>query len=233
MANSARTKPGQEPATVTLNEGPNQLDKVAFSYEKNKKVINTTLTVVILAVAGYFGYKNFVAAPKNEKAALAMRSAEQFFAMDSVNLALNGDAQVAGFLKIIKKYDGTPSANAAQYYAGVCYLKMGDFKNAIKYLQAFNAHGTALEHAASGLLGDAYMESGDVKKGIENYKSATSDATDDVFSPIYLQRLAVAYEKNNQPEDAKKAYARIRDEYPRSMQARDVDKSLAKMGELN
>jgi len=233
MANSARTRPGQEPATATLNEGPNPLEKVAFSYEKNKKAINTTLTVIVLAVAGYFGYKSFVSGPKNEKAAIAMRTAEQYFAIDSVNMALNGDAQAAGFLKIIKKYDGTPSANVANYYAGVCYLKMGDYKNAIKYLKEFNAHGTALEHAASGLLGDAYMESGDTKKGLEQYKNATSDNTDDVFTPIYLQRLAVAYQKNNQQEDAKKAYMRIRDEYPRSFQARDVDKSLAKMGVIN
>lgn len=218
---------------VELNTtGPNTLEKIAMGYEQKKKMINTVLLVVVIAVAGFFAYKNFVVAPNEEKAALAMMTAEQYFAMDSVNLALNGDARNAGFLKITKKYSGTSSANLANYYAGICYLKMSDYKNAIKYLSDFDASGTILGHARSGLLGDAYMETNEVKKGIDHYKEATTDKNDEVYTPIYLQRLAIAYEKNNQPEDAKKAYLRIRDEYPRSFQSRDVEKSLAKLGVL-
>lgn len=221
------------PITEGTNDGMDTLEKISGVYEKNKKGINTAVTIILVAVIGIFAYLKLVVAPKEEKASIAMMRAEQMFSIDSVNLALNGDAQNAGFLKVIKKYDGTASANLSCYYAGVCYLKMGDYKNAIKYLNDFNAHGTVLAHAKSGLLGDAYMETGDMKKGIAQYTEATSDKDDDVYTPIYLQRLAVAYEKNNQAEDAKKAYTRIRDEYPRSFQARDVDKSLAKLGVLN
>jgi tetratricopeptide (TPR) repeat protein len=218
---------------IELNtDGPNALEKIAVGYEQKKKMINTVLVVILVAIGGFFAYKNFVLGPKEEKASLAMMTAEQYFAMDSASLALNGDPRNAGFLKIIKKFEGTSSANLAHYYAGICYLKMADYKNAIKYLNDFDANGTVLAHAKSGLLGDAYLESNDLKKGIEQYKEATSDKEDEVYTPIYLQRLAVAYEKNNQPEEAKKAYMRIRDEYPRSYQSRDVEKSLAKMGVL-
>jgi TolA-binding protein len=214
-------------------EGLDTIEKIAVTYENKKKTINTALFAVVIAVGGFFAYKYLVQVPNQEKASIAMMRAEQMYAIDSVNLALNGDAQNAGFLKIIKKFDGTPSANIAEYYAGACFLRMGDFKSAIKHLEAFNPKGTVLETAKNGLLGDAYMESNDIKKGIEMYKEATKDADDDVYTPMYLQRLAVAFEKNNQLEDAKKSYIRIRDEFPRSFQSREVDKSLAQLGVLD
>jgi predicted negative regulator of RcsB-dependent stress response len=220
-------------STTQSTEGLNALEKLALIYEKKGKTINTIALVILLAVGGFFAYKYLVVAPNEEKASIAMMRAEQMFSIDSVNLALNGDPQNVGFLTIIKKYDGTSSANVAHFYAGSCYLKMGDFVNAIKQLKDFDAKGTVLEHARSGLLGDAYMETNDVKKAIEQFKAATADADDDVYTPIYLQRLAVAYEKNNQLEDAKNAYIRIRDEFPRSFQSRDVDKSLAMLGVLD
>jgi predicted negative regulator of RcsB-dependent stress response len=220
-------------STTQSTEGLNALEKLALIYEKKGKTINTIALVILLAVGGFFAYKYLVVTPNEEKASIAMMRAEQMFSIDSVNLALNGDPQNVGFLTIIKKYDGTSSANVAHFYAGSCYLKMGDFVNAIKQLKDFDAKGTVLEHARSGLLGDAYMETNDVKKAIEQFKAATADADDDVYTPIYLQRLAVAYEKNNQLEDAKNAYIRIRDEFPRSFQSRDVDKSLAMLGVLD
>ncbi|MDI9319886.1 MAG: tetratricopeptide repeat protein [Phycisphaerales bacterium] len=219
-------------STTQSTEGLDALEKIAVTYENKKNTINTIILVVVLAVGGFFAYKYLVVAPNEEKAGIAIMAAEQFYAMDSISRALNGDGQNAGFLKIIKKYDGTASANIAHYYAGSCYLKMGDYKSAIKHLGEFNAHGSLFEKAKSGLLGDAYMETNNVKKAIEQYKDATNDPDDNIYTPLYLQHLAVAYEKSNQTEEAKKAYIRIRDEFPRSFQSREVEKSLAQLGVL-
>lgn len=219
-------------STTPSTAGLGPLDKLSVLYENKKKPINMALGAVVLLVAGYFGYKNLIQKPNAEKAALAIVRAEQMYAIDSVNVALNGDGQNVGFLKIIKKYDGTPSANVAHFYAGSCYLKMGDFKSAVKHLNEFDSKGTIFAHAKSGLLGDAHMEQGDYKKAIEYFNAAVSDADDDVFTPRYLNRLALAYQKNNQEGEAKKAYIRIRDEYPRSMESRDVDRYLARLGVL-
>lgn len=231
MANTARTKPGAEPAIV--DEGSNALDNLQLKYEMNKKRINTAIAVVVIAVVGFFAYNKLYKEPQEEKAANAMSFAQRYFEADSVGKALNGDGQHAGFLKVTKKYSGTKSANLAHYYAGVCYLKMGDAKNAIKELEDFNGKNTIVAFMAWGALGDAYMETGNTKKGIDAYQKATGDKDDFAVTPLYLQRLGVAYEMNNQPEEAKKAYIRVRDEFPQSMQARDMDKSLARLGVLN
>jgi tetratricopeptide (TPR) repeat protein len=213
-----------------MSDGMNALEKISMAYESKKKQINTAIVAILVAIGGFFGYKNFVQAPKEEKANLALMRAEQYYMMDSVSLALNGDPTNAGFLKITNKFSGTAAANIAHYYSGACFMQLGDYKAAIKHLDDFNPKGTILAHAKSGLLGDAYMEQGDTKKAIEHYKSATSDNEDEIYTPIYLQRIAIAYEKNNQLEEAKKAYEKLKNDFPRSMQSRDAEKHLAKLG---
>ena len=230
MANTVRNKPGAERITA---EETNPLDNLQSRYEQNKKPINTIATIVVLAIVGFFAYQKLIKAPKENKAATAISYAQTFFAQDSLNKALNGDGQHLGFLKIIKKYSGTKSANLANYYAGICYLQMKDPKNAIKYLKEFDAHGTNVEYVANGALGDAYMESGNTKEGLEYYNKAASNKDDNLLTPMYLQRAGLAYEMSNQPDKAKEAYKRIRDEYPQSQQAREMDKNLARLGVLD
>jgi TolA-binding protein len=174
--------------------------------------------VIVAVVAGYFGYEKLYKEPREDKATTKSSIATRYYQMDSLNLALNGDGQNAGFLKIIKTYDGTSAANLARFYAGTCYLRMGDFNNAVKYLKDFNGKGTILAYEADGCIGDAYMEQGKIKDGI---------------TPIYLYRLGVAYEMDKQNAEAKKAFIRIRDEYPKSVVARDIDKELAQLGVLD
>ncbi|RYD55996.1 MAG: tetratricopeptide repeat protein [Sphingobacteriales bacterium] len=231
MASTARNKPGEEKITVVENDS-NAIDNLQFTYEKNKKPINTIVTLVVVAIVGYFGYTKLYQEPRNEKAATAISFAQRYFEADSFNRALNGDGQHAGFLKITKKFSGTKAANVSNYYAGICYLNMGDFKNAIKHLEEFDGKGTTLEYLSYGVLGDANMEAGNTKKGIEYYNKAAGDAANSVVTPLYLFRAGLAYEMENKLDDAKKAYARIRDEYPQSAQARDMDKYLARLGEL-
>lgn len=232
MANSARTQPGVEQPAPEMPE-VNPLDQVTYMYEKYKKAISTSLTVVVVAVVGYIGYQKWYKEPEMEKAAAAMAMPQLYFQADSMNLALNGDGKNLGFLKIQKKYGGTPAANLANYYAGIAYMKTGDFKNAIKFLSAFDGKGTILGNQAKGNLGIAYMETGEVKKAIEQFQKATEDKEDIIVTPTFLYQLALAYEADKQADKAKETFKRIRDEFPRSIQASDMDKELARLGELN
>lgn len=227
MANTARNKPGVERVTI---EDDNTLERLQGSYEKNKKVINGVITAVLILVVGFFGYKKLYQAPRESKASAAISIAQRYFEMDSVSKALNGDGQNSGFLRVMKKYSGTKTANLCHYYAGICYLKMGDYKNAIKYLEDFDGKGTIAGYEAEGGLGDAYAETNNMKKAIEHYNKAAADKDNVVLTPIYLYRAGQAYELDNKPEEAKKAYLRIRDEYPQSPMARDMDKLLARLG---
>ncbi len=236
MANSARNQPGEEITTARRVQSEPEVDpleNIQAFYEKNKKILSTVTTVVLGVVVVYFAYTKLYKGPAEEKASTALSFPQLYFQVDSLNMALNGDGKNLGFTKIAKKYAGTAAGNLASYYEGVCFLKMGDYKSAIKSLEAFNGKGTMVGYGAWGLLGDAYMETGNSAKAIENFKKATEDKDNTLVTPMYLYHLGLAYEAANQPNEAKAAFKRIRDEYPRSMQARDMDKELARLGEVN
>jgi predicted negative regulator of RcsB-dependent stress response len=231
MANTTRTKPGEAPV-MTEADGTESLRKIQSSFEKNQKGIIGVVVAVVVLVGGYFGYKNFVEAPKEEKAASALFSAERWFELDSLNYTLNGDGQHPGALTVIKKYDGTKAANLARYYAGMSYLRTGDAKNAIAQLEKFDGKGTPFQYLAYGGLGDAYMETNNAAKGIEMYKKAAANEKDNFITPLYLFRAALANERSGKTDEAKKMYLELKNKYPYSMQARDIDKYLARVGEL-
>lgn len=70
-------------------------------WETNNKSILVALAAVILITGGYFVYKYWFKLPENQKAVDAIAKAQQYFASDSLQKALNGDGQSAGFLKVI------------------------------------------------------------------------------------------------------------------------------------
>ena len=80
---------------------------------------------------------------------------------------------------------------------------------------------------------EAYMESGNNAQAIESFKKATADKDDAFVTPLYLYELGLAYEAANNAKDAKAAFQRIRDEYPKSIHARDIDKELARLGDVD
>ena len=67
--------------------------------------------------------------------------AEQYFRADSFALALNGDGNAYGFKKIIDEY-GTLAGEAVYFYAGICELQLGQYKNAIDYLKKYDGDDT-------------------------------------------------------------------------------------------
>ena len=105
---------------------------------KYGKVLTIVSLAVILLGGGWYAYKNFVQGPKETKASDAIFKAEEYYRMDSINLALNGDGQYWGFLKVIDKYGGTKAGNLANFYAGSCYIKLNDNEKAIKFLKKFS-----------------------------------------------------------------------------------------------
>ena len=141
-------------------------------WTKYQKQITIVLAVIVLGVGGWWGYRNFVVKPKAEKAIDAMFKAEEYYRMDSLQKALNGDGINWGFVRVIKEYGGTETGNLAHLYAGDCYLRTGDFNNAVKHLKEYSGSAKQLQARAYKLLGDAYSELGKNDDALSNYKKA-------------------------------------------------------------
>ncbi len=209
-------------------------DRVTGFWQKNSKNILVGLAAVVLLAGGIAAYKYFVAAPKLKKSDEAIFRAEAYFRMDSLQLALNGDAANPGFLKIINNYNGTPAANLAKYYAGACYLKLGDYKNAEKWLKEFNTNSVQINARAKSLLADTYAEQGKKEEAAPLYREAAIAFEKDEFNASeYLFRAGYLYESIGKNQEAIEAYKLIKVKYPRTERGFEIDKYLARLGETN
>jgi len=216
---------------VHLEEERNVVAEVEQYWSKYGKLAGYIIGAIVVLIVGYLGYKNFMQEPNEKKAMEAMYHAEEYYRMDSVKLALNGDNINAGFAKIVSKYGGTKAANLAAFYAGSCYLKLGDYSNAVKYLKDFSTSDQLLQARAYGLLGDAYSEQNKKEDAVDEYKKAGSlFEKDDVLSPEYLYRAGYLYESMGKNKEAIEMYQAIKDKYPKSQRGGDIDKYLARLG---
>ena len=203
---------------------------------KYSKFIVYGIAAVVLLVGGYIAYLKYYKAPAEVAANEVIWKAEQNFRVDSFRLALNGDGTKVnpGFLKIIRNNDGTKAANLSKYYAGICYLQMGDFNNSIKFLEDFSTDQPELKLRTSGSLGDAYAELGKNDKAVEHYKKAsTTFEEDEINSSEYLYRLGQLYDKMGKSSDAIAAFKSLREKYPQTMRGQEAEKYLAKLGDTS
>lgn len=214
-----------------LEEEKNPVAKLQKAWDRYGKQASYVLLAVLVIVAGFLAYRNMVSEPNEKKATEAMFRAEEYYRQDSARLALNGDNINAGFVKIISKYGGTKAANLAAFYAGSCYLKLGDYNNAVKYLKDFSTSVKQLQERSFGLLGDAYSEQNKKEEAAEQYKKAgTYYEKDELFSPEYLFRSGYLYESMGKNQDAIAMYLLIKEKYPNSQRGADIDKYLARLG---
>lgn len=202
----------------------------SFDQQKGLKVLIAVLAAILIIGGGIFGYQEWIVKPKSEKAASAMVDVERFFENQQYEEAINGDGQNRGALAIISEYGNTKAGNLARYYAGMSFLHLGEFQEAIKHLDAYKKEsGTVLQALAEGGKGDAYLELGQEDKAEAAYRKVIN-YKDELVSPIYLFRLAMLLDEKDQKEDAIKLLKEIKSDYPLSVQAQDVEKYLGYLG---
>lgn len=197
--------------------------------EKYQKQLLIGVCVVVGIVLIILGVRNFYSKPREVAAENEIYKAQQYFAVDSFSLALNGDGiNFLGFKEIASKYGRTPSGNLASAYAGICYYNEADYQNAIKYLSQFDGKDAYLTTSVVGLIGDCYVETGDISKAISYFEKAGS-LKNEVLSPVFLKKAGLAYESQNQAQKAEKCYTQIKEQYSQSQEAADIDKYIARV----
>jgi len=213
------------------HEETNQtLVKMQGFWARFQKPTLIVLVVIILGGGGWYGYNEYIAKPKEEKAAEALFKAQQYFSQDSSNLVLNGDGQSKGVLYVIKTFGGTKAANLAKYYAGVSYLKLGDFNNAVKYLKDFSTDAKQIQLLAYGCLGDAYSELNKKEEAVENYKKAAGIfEKDENNSAEYLFRAALLEETSGKTKEALELYKQLKEKFPKTDKGFQADKYISRL----
>ena len=208
--------------------------RITEFYEERKKVINITASVCVVVVALALTYFLYYIPKQQREAEKAIFKAERYFGMDSVQLALKGDGIHSGLLSVIDEFGNTKAGNRAKYMAGICYSKLGQYDDAIRYLKKFKSKDKLVSVQALGSIGDAYMENKDMENAVKYYKKAVSKNPNELITPIYLQRLARVYEMQGNWTEAlacletlQQEYAHLQQGYQPLPESMDVEKHIS------
>ena len=203
------------------------VSKTEKFFNENGKLLSIIAAAIVVVAAGIFCINKFVYQPAQAEAQGQMAVAEEAFRAGDFELALNGDGNVLGFAQIIDEY-GSKAGKAANLYAGVCELQLGNWDLAIKYLQAYNGKDAILKARALACLGDAYVGLEDYNKALGYYEKAAA-VVENMFAAGYLLKAGVVAEKLGQNEKALGFYTQIKEQYPNSMEGYEIAKYIGRL----
>ena len=203
------------------------VSKSELFFQKYGKIIYGCVAAILLIALAILAYNRFILQPQKEKAQAAMYVAEQRFAAGDFELALNGDDNDLGFEEIIDTY-GVKGGKSVYMYAGACALQTGDFDKAIKYFKKYAGEDKILLARAQAGIGDAYVGLEDYKNALAAYEKAAG-TIDNMFAAGYLLKAGQVAEELGDKDKALAFYNKIKDQYPQSAEASDIDKYITRI----
>jgi len=222
-------------------EAFNALDETANKseewIEKNSKPLLYGLIGVIACILAYMAYTKFVSEPNETEASDELAYPRSLFDQaltaagakaDSLyTLGIEGGVDGKyGFVDIADTYGSTKAGNLANYYAGISYLKMGKYEDAIEYLGKFESDDELLGPTALGAIGDAFADIDQPTDALEYYEKAANKKDNDLTSPLFLFKAAQTAMNLKDFSKAESLFTTIKDKYPTSQQGKDIDKYI-------
>jgi tetratricopeptide (TPR) repeat protein len=228
------------PSKKSSSKAPDLLGLEMF-YEKNKQAITYGGGAILAIVVLFSLYKFYWLPQQEQEAANEAFYAQTYFEKDSFQVALKGGINVQstdgqktmmGFESIAENYGATKVGDLANYYAGICLLRTGKYAEAITALEKFSGKDEMIAPMATGAIGDANMELNKLDDAIKFYLKAANQKTNDFTTPLFLKKAAFAYEQKANYTEALGIYERLKNEYSKSTEAREVEKYIARVKTL-
>lgn len=194
--------------------------------EKNQNALAWCVTAIVVIVCGILALNNYVWKPKAAAAQDETAKAVVYFNQSQWDKALNGDeAECIGFQEIADQYSHYQAGELAALYAGICHYKLGNYEDAAKYLKKFSADDLNIDPASKMLLGDAYVQLDELGKAASAFEQVAA-SKNEVLAPIALKKLGFVKMEQGDQKAAKKAFEQIKNDYPQSAEAQDIDKYI-------
>ena len=204
------------------------VSKSELFFQKYGKIVYGCVAAVLLIALAILAYNRFILQPRKEKAQAEMFKAEQKFAQGNFELALNGDDNTMGFEEIIDTY-GSKAGEAVYLYAGASALQIGEFDKAISYFKKYNGEDSILLSRAQAGIGDAYVGLEDYKSALAAYEKAAATVSSNMYAAGYLLKAGQVAEEMGNKDKALDFYKKIKDQYPESAEASDIDKYITRL----
>ena len=165
----------------------------------------------------------FVQRTRSQRANEHLGGIVLYYERGEYRTALDGAGEVLGLVDIIEMYGNTGAGNMARFYAANAAFTLREFDQSLEWFKAFRGKGGMLE--ASALDGQAaiYEMREQYEEAGEFYERAARAYEDALRSPEYLKKAARAYQKQGVYQKAEALLLRIREDYPDSEAAQDLD----------
>jgi tetratricopeptide (TPR) repeat protein len=222
----AKSNKDANPQTISNVE--QTLTKTEQFLEENYRKLLTVLVLAVVIV-GVIWLGKIYLSKRNDEALSQIYQAEKYLEADSLRLALNGDGNYLGFIDIADSYKLTKTGNLANYGAGICYLHLGEYESAIDYLNKYSKKDKVIGSLALGATGDAWVELGNMEKGITKYLEAADHAENSFNTPLFLMKAGELYELKGSYKEALEVYERIRSDYPESTEGSSIEKYISRV----
>lgn len=223
----------------TTAEVFNTLDETASKseqwIEKNSKVLFSALVSIVVIFLAFLGYNKYITEPNELEASNELAFPRKYFdeaatagsGIDSLlNLGLEGADGRYGFLDIAESFSGTDAGNLANYYAGVSYLQLKDYENAIAYLSKFYSDDEMLGPVSLGAIGDAFSDIDQQKDALEYYEKAANKRNNEFTTPLFLYKAGQTAMLLEDYSKAEELFTKIKKSYSKSDQGKDVEKFI-------
>ncbi len=203
--------------------------------EKNSKPLFYSLVGIVVIFLAYMAYTKYIVEPKETNASNELAFPRKYFdeaatagsGIDSLlTLGLEGADGNYGFLDIAKSYSGTDAGNLANYYAGISYLQMKDYKKAIEYLEKFNSDDEMLGPVSLGAIGDAFADINQAEDALDYYTKAANKKDNEFTTPLFLYKAGQTAMELKKYDKAETFFSKIKSKYPTSDQGRDIEKFI-------
>ena len=197
---------------------------------KHQNVITWVITGILAVVLIIMAVHNYYLKPKSAEADNEIGRAVVYFTAHDYETALNGNDDCIGFESIANDYSLTKGGKLAALYAGLCYYNMEDYENAVKYLKKFNSKDLNVGPAAKEKLGDAYVALGEMNAAVKSFEAAAA-SKNDIIAPISLKKAGLVYLELGNTKAARKSFETLKENYPNSQEAQDIDKYIANIAD--
>ncbi len=198
------------------------IDDIKNWINQQNKVFFFGIVAIISVTALYVAYTYLYKMPKEKKGLEALYITQELFDVDSFNSVLKTAPKLAA------EYSGTKAGNLANYYAGVSYLRTGNSKKAIEFLSDVSFSDRMMKPQAIGLLGDAYIESKDLEKGLKQYLKAVKSSKNELSEIWWSKKAARVYEKQENWKSALAIYEDLLEKYKTNEDLIDLPKHIAR-----
>ncbi len=201
--------------------------RFVYFYNQNKAAVIGGGLGIILAIGLVIGYV-FYSNQQSQEAEVLLGIAEQALMRGDIEGALYGDDEefTLGFVQIARNYGRTSSGNLANYYAAIAEFELGNYDEALAFIERFSPPRGILGVAPIAMQANILMELGRYEEAARTFERAANWDVNSSTTPNHLFQAAQAYMEAENNQRAIQHLETILVDYPNSQQATRAQRML-------